>query len=296
MRAAEFLYGTAPGRVLLRGLCRPWFSKLGGWVLSTRLSALAVGPFIRTHGIDMTQCAETKFASFNDFFTRRLPPAARPADMDPAAFISPCDGRLTVWPADAQGRFPVKGTDYNLAELLRDEALAKRFYGGLVWLFRLSPEDYHRYIWTADGKAGERVSIPGVLHTVQPLARGQRPVYHENTRQYRLLDTAFGPMAVMEVGALLVGKIEDEPIQNPVRRGMEKGHFAFGGSTIILVTPPGAASPLPAIAGPSARGEETPVKQGQRVGTVMQKASPVQGEVPSSSEAEGLSDNPSVTA
>ena len=76
MRAAEFLCGTAPGRVLLRGLCRPWFSKLGGWVLSTRLSALAVGPFIRTHGIDMTQCAETKFASFNDFFTRRLPPAS----------------------------------------------------------------------------------------------------------------------------------------------------------------------------------------------------------------------------
>ena len=165
----------------------------------------------------------------------------------------------------------MKGTDYNLAELLRDEALAKRFYGGLVWLFRLSPEDYHRYIWTADGKAGERVSIPGVLHTVQPLARGQRPVYHENTRQYRVLDTAFGPTVVMEVGALLVGKIEDEPFEDPVRRGMEKGHFAFGGSTIILVTPPNAASPLPTVAGPSARGEEVRVRQGERVGTITKK-------------------------
>ncbi len=271
MRAAEFLYGTAPGRVLLRGLCRPWFSKLGGWVLSTRLSALAVGPFIRAHGIDMSQCPETKFSSFNDFFTRRLPSSARPADMDPAAFISPCDGRLTVWPADEAGRFPVKGTEYTLSELLRDEALARRFYGGLIWLFRLSLEDYHRYIWTADGMAGEKVSIPGVLHTVQPLTRGQRPVYHENTRQYRVLDTAFGPTAVMEVGALLVGRIEDEPFENPVRRGMEKGHFAFGGSTVILITPPNAASPLPSIAAASARGEETPVRQGERVGTITKK-------------------------
>ena len=269
MRAAEFLYGTAPGRILLRGLCRPWFSRLGGWVLSSHLSALAVGPFVRAHGIDMNQCPRTKFSSFNDFFTRRLPPSARPVDRDPAAFISPCDGRLTVWPADEQGRFPVKGADYTLSELLRDGALAERFYGGLVWLFRLSPEDYHRYIWTAGGEAGEKVAIPGVLHTVQPLDRGQRPVYHENTRQYRVLDTSFGPMVVMEVGALLVGKIEDEPVQDPVRRGMEKGHFAFGGSTIILVTPPNAASPLPVISAASSRGEEIPVKQGERVGMVL---------------------------
>ncbi len=266
MRAAELLYGTAPGRVLLRGLCRPWFSRLGGWVLSTRLSALAVGPFVRAHHIDMSQCAETKFSSFNDFFTRSLPSSARPVDPDPAAFISPCDSRLSLWPADEQGRFPVKGTEYTLSGLLRDDALAKRFYGGLVWLFRLSPEDYHRYIWTADGTAGELVSIPGVLHTVQPLERGQRPVYHENTRQYRLLATAFGTMIVMEVGALLVGRIEDEPFENPVHRGAEKGHFAFGGSTIILITPPGAAAPDPAI---PIQGEETPVKQGQRVGTII---------------------------
>ena len=280
MRAAELLYGTAPGRVLLRGLCRPWFSRLGGWALSTRLSALAVGPFIRAHAIDMSQCPRTKFSSFNDFFTRSLSPSARPADPDPAAFISPCDGRLTVWPADEMGRFPVKGTEYTLSGLLRDETLAKRFSGGLVWLFRLSPEDYHRYIWTADGIAGGLVSIPGVLHTVQPLEKGQRPVYHENTRQYRQLQTAFGDMIVMEVGALLVGRIEDEPVEYPVRRGMEKGHFAFGGSTIILVTPPNAAAPLPNIASASSRGEETPVKQGQRVGMVTRdkKASPVQGD------------------
>lgn len=267
MRAAELLYGTALGRFLLRGLCRPWFSRLGGRLLDTRLSAWAVGPFIRAHDIDMTGCEKRKFHSFNDFFTRRLIPAARPVDSMPGSFVSPCDGRLTVWPVDGEGRFPVKGTDYTLAGLLKDAALAERYAGGLLWLFRLCPEDYHRYIYPVDGVRGPAVCLPGALHTVRPLERGQRPVYHENTREYCLLETeAFGRLVMMEVGAMLVGRIENRPWVNPVRRGQEKGNFAFGGSTIIVLTPPGAARPLPDIAAASAQGMETFVKLGQKVG------------------------------
>ncbi len=266
MKALAFLYGTAPGRFLLRSLVRPGVSRWAGRLLSTRLSALAVKPFIRRHGVDMSQCPRTKFASFNDFFTRSLPPGARPVDPDPAAFISPCDGRLTVWPVTPEGRFPVKGTEYTLPRLLADEALARRFGGGLVWLFRLAPEDHHRYIWTADGTPGPAVSVPGVLHTVRPLDRGQRPVYHENAREYRLLQTAAGPLLVMEVGALFVGKIENRPVTGPVTRGREKGNFAFGGSTIILITPPGTAEPDPSMARASRTGTETYVHMGQRVG------------------------------
>ena len=268
MKAAELLYGTAPGRFLLRGLCRPWFSRLGGRVMDSRLSALAVPGFIRRHGIDMGACPKTRFSSFNDFFTRELAPDARPVAGEADALVSPCDGRLTVWPVRPDGRFPVKGTEYTLAGLLRDPALAQKFQGGLLWLFRLCPEDYHRYIWPADGAPGPAVRIPGVYHTVQPLEKGQRPVYHENTRQYRLLETAFGPLVMMEVGALLVGRIVDLPAQGPVRRGQEKGYFAFGGSTVILLTQADAAAPDAPFAAASARGEEAPVRQGQRVGTV----------------------------
>ena len=268
MKALDFLYGTAPGRLLLRGMVRPWFSKAGGWVLSTRLSALAVGPFIRAHRIDMSQCPRRDFSSFNDFFTRRLDPAARPIDPDPAALISPCDGRLTVWPIGPDGRFPVKGTEYTLPWLLNDPALAERFQGGLLWLFRLSPDDYHRYVWPASGVRGESVRIPGLFHTVQPLERGQRPVYHENTREYCLLRTDFGPLVMMEVGAMLVGRINNQPSPDTVLRGQEKGFFSFGGSTIILLTVKDAAAPLPPIAAASARGEETYLLQGQPAGTV----------------------------
>lgn len=268
MKAAAFLYGTAPGRFLLRGLTRPGFSRLAGRFMDSRASALAVKGFVRRHGIDMGQCKKSAFSSFNDFFTRELLPGARPVDTAPEALISPCDGRLTVWPVTADGRFPVKGTEYTLPRLLDDPALARRFQGGSVWLFRLCPEDYHRYIWPADGTAGRAVRIPGVLHTVQPLERGQRLVYHENTREYRVLETAFGPVVMMEVGALLVGRIVNLPAEGSVCRGREKGWFAFGGSTVLLITEKDAAVPTAAVADASARGEETPVRQGQRVGTV----------------------------
>ncbi len=266
MRAAELLYGTAPGRLLLRGLTRPWFSRLGERVMDSRLSALAVPGFIRRHDIDMSGCEKTRFSSFNDFFTRALVPEARPIDPDPAALISPCDGLLSLWPVTAEGRFPVKGVEYTLAELLRDPALAEQFRGGMVWLFRLCPEDYHRYVWPADGDPGPTVSIPGVFHTVQPLEKGQRPVYRENTRQYRTLKTAFCTAVMMEVGALLVGRIVDLPAEGPVKRGQEKGYFAFGGSTVIFITQRGAVVP-DSLYPPG--GTETPIRQGQRVGRIL---------------------------
>ncbi len=54
-----------------------------------------------------------------------------------------------------------------------------------------------------------------------------------------MIDTdRFGKMVQMEVGALLVGKITNDPqfdAESIVWAGDEKGYFEFGGSTIILL-------------------------------------------------------------
>ena len=263
----EFLYATAVGRRLLKIMISPGFSRFGGWLLNTRLSALAVCPFIKRHHIDMTECRQEKFRSYNDFFTRRLREDARPVDPSPESLVSPCDGRLTVYPIRDGGRFFVKGREYALPVLLRSEALARRYLGGKLWLFRLSVEDYHHYIYPSSGETTRPRHIPGVFNTVQPLAGEYRPVYHENTRCYCLVRTPrFGDLVMMEVGAMLVGRIENLPTEGAVRRGQEKGNFAFGGSTIILLTEPGAAEPEAFVAENSAAGKETVVLQGQRVG------------------------------
>ena len=263
------LYGHAAGRLLLRPLVSPWFSRMGGYLLGSRLSSLAVKPFVRVNHISLSDCKKQSFSSFNDFFTRELVPEARPVCHEPDAWISPCDARLSVWSVTGEGRFRIKQTEYTAESLLRNKKLAQRYLGGTLWLYRLCVDDYHRYIYPEAGIKSENIRIPGIFHTVNPVANDQYPIYKENTREYCLIQTKrFGTVLMMEVGAMLVGKIENRhPGQQDVCRGQEKGNFAFGGSTIILLTQKGCVVPDEMFVDNTARGAETKVKLGQRVGS-----------------------------
>lgn len=267
-RILAAVYRRQVGRCLLRPFLAPCVSRLAGRLLDSRVSARLAGPFIRANRLDMRDFENRRWRSFNDFFTRQLAPGARPIDPAPQAFVSPCDGRLSVWPIDGRRAFAIKQTAYTLDLLLKDRALARRFAGGWVWIFRLTPADYHRYIWPQDGTPGPVVRLPGILHTVNPAATDTVPVYKENCREYCLLHSArFGDMVQMEVGALLVGRIVNLPTDGrPVHRGEEKGYFAFGGSTIVLLTGPGAATPDADILRNTQLGAETRVRLGERVG------------------------------
>lgn len=157
--------------------------------------------------------------------------------MQENVFISPCDAKLTVYPIGKESRFCIKHTSYTVEELLKNKKTAAKYEGGYAWVFRLSVEDYHRYCYVASGVKSRNVRIPGVFHTVNPVANDVYPIYKENTREYSLLKTEeFGTILMMEVGALMVGKIENRHEEREVKRGEEKGNFAFGGSTIILLT------------------------------------------------------------
>ena len=67
-----------------------------------------------------------------------------------------------------------------------------------------------------------------------------------------------------------IGKtgVEMEAEPGYVTRGEEKGYFEFGGSTIILLTQKGAVLPRKNILYRSARGEETRIRQGEKIGKV----------------------------
>ena len=266
-RFLEGLYSHMAGRLLLRPLVSPFFSALGGRAADSGISRLLIPGFIRSRAIDMSQYRPKKYTSYNDFFTRRLSPAARAVARDAGALVSPCDSRLSVHEINDNSVFFIKHTVYTVGSLLRDEALAAEYAGGYVWIFRLQVEDYHRYIYVDDGRVAVQAQIPGVLHTVNPVANDSFPIYKENARAYCVLQSAhFGRLIQMEVGALLVGKIVNHSRGESVRRGWEKGYFAFGGSTVVLITRKGAVRPDADILGNSARGIETKVKLGERVG------------------------------
>lgn len=61
------MYGNMAGRFMIRALVRPGISEIGGKLLESKASALAVRPFVKKNQIDLSQCTKQSFDSYNDF-------------------------------------------------------------------------------------------------------------------------------------------------------------------------------------------------------------------------------------
>lgn len=137
-------------------------------------------------------------------------------------------------------------------------------------MLRLTVDDYHRYVYPVSGEVSGPYHIPGVFHTVNPRAAAARAIYRENTREYTLIQTApYGTVLMMEIGAMLVGRIKNVQGAAKVERGTEKGYFEFGGSSVMLLLEKGHYTPDEDLVTHSANGEETVVKQGEGIGLLM---------------------------
>lgn len=268
----EKLYKSVPGRAVVKVLVHPWVSRMGGWILSQKASCWLIPLFLKGHPMDQSGWVKRRFTSYNDFFMRKLKSGQRPVEEDTARIISPCDAKLTVCPITEYGIMKIKHTPYTVKELLKSEKLARAYEGGYGFVYRLTVGDYHRYIYTETGKKSGNYKIPGIFHTVNPIANDLEPIYKENTREFCLIRTTdAGTVLQMEVGALMVGKIENDQEEAFVHRGEEKGRFAFGGSTIVVLYQRGQVQPDQELLDNSRDGYETKVTQGEAVGDKVEK-------------------------
>lgn len=264
------LYGTAGGRMALRVLTRPFISKMAGAFMDSPLSIPLIKPFIRRNGIDMSQYEKKRYWSYNAFFTRKVKKEMRPVDMSADALISPCDSKLTVYRINKKSVFTIKGSRYSLKDLLKNDFLARRFEGGLCMIFRLEVDDYHRYCYIDGGIKTDNTRIRGQLHTVNPVALKRYNIYKRNSREYTLIHTwHFGDVVQMEVGAMMVGRIFNLHGSGGICKGVEKGMFEFGGSTIVLLFEKDRVMPDRDILRNSAENCETVVKYGEKIGTAI---------------------------
>lgn len=267
MDALKFLYHTAPGRLILKGLTHPGVSKACGRFLDSDLSHFLIGPFARKNEIRVSDYEMDDVRSFNDFFSRKIKDGFRPIDMDQHHLIAPCDGLLSVWEIRDDVVFPVKQSRYTVGSLLRNEKLAEHYRDGYCLVFRLCVNHYHRYCYVDSGKKSRNVFLPGVLHTVRPVALRQYPVFTENSREYTLIRTQkFGTVVQMEVGAMLVGRIVNHEQEAQVTRGDEKGMFQYGGSTIIVLVGKDEVTMREDLLKNAQFGKETAVQMGETIG------------------------------
>jgi phosphatidylserine decarboxylase len=213
-------------------------------------SASQIESFMAFHQLDMSEVLLPleKFKNFNEFFFRALKPDARPcsAPDDPRVIVSPADSRTVVFDKmEDATRIWVKGRDYSVEKLLGDAYPldAKRYKNGALGIFRLAPQDYHRFHVPVDGTLGTPKLIEGEYYTVNPMAiRSALDVYGENVRVIVPIDSvAHGRVMYICIGAMMVGStVITRKGGEKVKRAEELGYFKFGGSTILLLFEPGS--------------------------------------------------------
>ncbi|KAI8375333.1 phosphatidylserine decarboxylase-domain-containing protein [Choanephora cucurbitarum] len=206
-------------------------------------SVREIAPFIKFHRLDLSEVLEPieNFKTFNEFFYRKLKPGSRPCDNpeDKRVAVSTADCRMMAFPTvDDATRIWIKGVEFSLAKLLDDEEEAKTFEGGALAIFRLAPQDYHRYHSPVDGTVRKIHHVKGEYYTVNPMAiRTTLDVYGDNKRDVVYMDTeVFGRVAIVCIGAMMVGSIVLTAKEGDyLARTDELGYFAFGGSTLVVL-------------------------------------------------------------
>ncbi len=226
--------------------------------------------FARRYGIDLSECGELSgFRTFGDFFARPLRPGLRPMAPGDDVVVSPVDAVVSETGVARGGRLvQAKGIDYTASALVGDERVGARLGGGSYATLYLSPRDYHRIHFPLPGRILGWRYVPGRLWPVNPASVRNVPgLFTVNERLVTLLDSPLGLVAIVAVGATVVGRVRasfdpEVPVTNlpgaeaqsrdyvtpiPVEKGQELGAFEMG-STVILIFEPGRVGLSPGLA------------------------------------------------
>lgn len=232
----------------------------GGFMAEVKTPAIKnhlIQRFIVKYGVNMSEALEENplnYACFNDFFIRHLKPESRV--LANAGIISPVDGVVSEIGNIEKGQIlQAKGRHYTVNSLLAcDTQVAQQFINGRFATLYLSPKDYHRIHMPMDGTLLNMIYVPGKFFSVQPTtARVVPQLFARNERLVIFFETAIGLMAVVLVGAAIVGAIgtswhgdikrsknlrhfdylkSDHPVE--LKKGDELGYFKLGSTVVLL--------------------------------------------------------------
>jgi phosphatidylserine decarboxylase len=254
------------------------------WRLSPKVRKNLLGRFAAAYQVNLEEAEKPleEYASFLDFFTRRLKPGLRPqAPLGQGGINSPVDGALISKGSIEDGTLiQAKGLPYRLDELMPDEELTARFAGGQFVTLYLSPKDYHRIHVPLEGRCLAIGRIEGELWPVNEASTAfTKKLYVRNRRAYWIAEGT-GPdagisVAVVMVAATHVGGVKIAsrwlggrtlPRRGRLRvpmlpcvPGEDLGVFELGSTVVMLIGGPEAARWR-------IEREEGPIRLGERIG------------------------------
>jgi len=213
--------------------------------------------------IDMSEAANTdpySYESFNAFFTRALRAGSRPLAQGDRCLLSPVDGTMSQLGAiDAGKLLQAKGHPYSIDALLADPGATRAYAGGRFACLYLAPYNYHRIHMPCDGRLVGTRYVPGALYSVNDSTTRTVPnLFARNERVICEFETPLGRLAVVMVGAMLVGSIEtvfageinpprdrrgaprvvEIGVGSQFAKGAELGRFNMGSTVILAIASP----------------------------------------------------------
>lgn len=224
------------------------------------VTTFVIETFISIYHIDMKEALKENpedYKTFNEFFIRELKPGLRPLPRGLNAIAAPVDGTIAEYGYITYGRLiAAKGQDYSLRTLLGgDEQVSAPFEDGNFETIYLAPSNYHRIHMPMAGTLRKIIYIPGKYYSVNPdYVERIEGLFAKNERAVAIFDTAAGPMALVFVGATIVGsigitgigiispnkerkiKVTEFPAETAptYAKGEEIGYFKLG-STVITI-------------------------------------------------------------
>ncbi|WCK56399.1 archaetidylserine decarboxylase [Aneurinibacillus sp. Ricciae_BoGa-3] len=230
-------------------------SALAGRITRSPFSKRFIRLYVQKYGIDTSDIEKPVelYKNLNEFFTRKLVRDARPVDLDPNSIVSPVDGTVSQLGKVKDGSIiQAKGVYYTVEQLLGKEK-AHCFQNGTFITIYLSPRDYHRIHMPVSGKITSYHYIPGRLYPVNEIGVHHVPgLFTKNERLTSYITTDFGQVALVKVGAFIVGSVQlsyehsvhhqhrgNELIRSldkhlEYKKGEEIGFFEFGSTVILL--------------------------------------------------------------
>ena len=218
------------------------------------------------------------YKSFNDYFVRDIKPGRRPVDSleNDSVVVSPADCIVNLINNEitAESGIALKGNmTLNISTLLGGSEFAQKFIGGSAYACFLMPDNYHHYhspvagtVVEASDSIGNKLfgsaDLIGMVNRGNPGYNQDFSVFEEFKHGYLIIETeSLGSVAMIPVGLQTVGsvvfrdKFKKVAALSPVaiKKGEEVGHFAYGGSTVLLIFEKGKFNSLS-------------VKQGQQIG------------------------------
>jgi len=197
------------------------------------------------------------YSSWNDFFTRKFIPGARPVagEGDSKIIVNACEAAPynIQYDVQFQDQFWIKSQPYSLEDIFTASKCewAKQFVGGSVFQAYLSQFNYHRWSAPVSGTIVDAYLVDGTYYSDAD-AQAMEPVGPLASQGYMSSVAARAVMIIQsedpcvgKVACIFVGMAEisscviERCIGDCVEKGDELGYFQYGGSTYCLIFQPG---------------------------------------------------------